>query len=94
MGTKQIVVDQDLHRQFHQDCVKKGLTMRAATERLIKDALGDSMGVEEIREKMYEDSAASTAEGGPMFRYGSEEKAPEVAEPRGIRVHLDSKSDW
>ena len=91
MSTKQIVVDQDLHRKFHQDCVKKGVTMRSATERLIKDALGDVPVTEEIQAEMHEDSAA----GGPMLRYGNQEDVgPEILKSRDVKVHGSNKSNW
>ena len=95
MSTKQIVVDEDLHRQFHQDCVRRGVTMRSATERLIKDALGDGGSVDENLEKMYVDSAASTATGAPMLRYGGDDSGDtqQLLQPRTIKVH-DDKSDW
>ena len=83
MSTKQIVVDRELHRQFHQDCVRRGVTMRSATEEMIKDFLGVD---EDAGEKL--DTPAASGQQIPMIRYGKDRESV------GVKVHDEQSSDW
>ena len=85
MGTKQIVVEQDLDRQFHQECVRRGVTLRLATEKLIRDALGQDPDTKDI------EHVTPAAVGGPMLRYGEDASDDRVVPaPLSVRVHGDA----
>ncbi len=68
-NNKQIVIDEDLHKEFHKKCIEENKSIKAATEELIVQALGEESKSSMV-EKMYVESKKSTDSGGPMRRHG------------------------
>ena len=68
---KQIVISKSLHKDLKQYCASAEEKIKEYTEAALEYAIGRKMTVEELKEKQYKDSYASTSQGGPMLRYGS-----------------------
>lgn len=68
--TKQVVINKDLHRKVKGFCVDKDQPIKEYAEAALEFAIDNEMTIEELKEKQYRDSLASTDIGGPMLRYG------------------------
>ena len=81
---KQIVINKSLHQNLKAFCAENDQKMKDYTEAVLENAIGQKLTIEEIQEKQYKDSYASTQKGGPMIRYGKKEnkddELPEITE--------------
>jgi hypothetical protein len=68
--TKQIIISKELHHNLKKYCVDNDVKIKDFTEAAVEAAILEKMTVEELKEKQYRDSFASTEQGQPMIRYG------------------------
>jgi len=68
--TKQIIISKQLHHNLKKYCVDNDVKIKDFTEAAVEAAILEKMTVEELKEKQYRDSLASTEKGGAMIRYG------------------------
>ncbi len=81
--TKQVVINKDLHKKVKGFCVDKDQPIKEYAEAALEFAVENEMTIEELKDKQYRDSLASTDMGGPMLRYGviNDQKEEKTSEP-------------
>lgn len=83
MENKQIVISKNLHRHLKSYCAQNDEKIKEYTEAALEFAINNKLTVEELKEKQYRDSLASTDMGGPMVRYGQ----------KNISDNIDAKDE-
>jgi hypothetical protein len=74
MANKQIVINQELHKDLKKFCADNSQPIKDYTETLLKYAIGQNLSLEDIQDKQKKDSFASVSKGGPMIRYSKKAK--------------------
>ncbi len=74
MENKQIIINKDLHKKVKSYCALTEQQIKEYTEAALQFAINNQLTVEDLKEKQYLDSYASTSIGGPMIRYGNKGK--------------------
>lgn len=97
---KQIVINQSLHRNLKTHCAENDQKIKEYAEAALEYAMENQLTIEQLKEKQYRDSYASTAQGGPMVRYGSKKTPePEIEEiqeeaPITQEVKKSTEDSW
>jgi len=92
--TKQIIISKDLHRNLKKYCADNDQAMRDFADAVIENAIIEQVTIEDLKQKQYRDSYASTQQGGPMVRYGVKQpdnirEAEAIVKPEEVVPSLD-----
>ena len=87
---KQIVISKNLHKNLKSYCSLNEQKIKEYAEAALEYAIENQMTVEELKEKQYQDSYASTNRGDPMIRYGKKEN---IVEENPVEENIIEKED-
>ena len=77
MSDKQITISKEIHKNLKAYCANTEQKIKEFTEAVVEQAMLEQLTAEQIKEKQYRDSFASTSDGGPMIRYSGVRKEEE-----------------